>query len=159
MAEYDLDVGGEVTLKRLARVDMDDGDVRLQSPGDQPGRRGPPTILGGLRSRIRGPTTRLPRMSRARAGRTVSDMNMTARLPTISRFVLLVGFAYLGFYVFGIVMGAFGPGEIPIFTVIAFVVVVAGVVHVLRAKKAVEDPDERHERMREQHDQRERRGF
>ena len=73
--------------------------------------------------------------------------------------MLLVGLAYLGFYVFGSVMGVFGPGEIPIFTVIAFMIVVAGVVHVLRAKKAVEDPDERHERMREQHDQRRRRGF
>jgi hypothetical protein len=86
---------------------------------------------------------------------------MTARLSTISRLVLLVGFAYLGFYVFGIVMDVFAPGEIPLFTVIALVVVVAGVVHLLRGRRAVEeeDPEDRRERMREQHDLRERRGF
>ena len=58
-----------------------------------------------------GPTTRSARMRRAQAERTVSDM--ITKLPEISSLVLLIGFAYLGFYVFGIVMGVFGPGEIP----------------------------------------------
>ena len=96
-------------------------------------------------------------MRRAQAERTVSDM--ITKLPEISSLVLLIGFAYLGFYVFGIVMGVFGPGEIPLFSVIAMVVVVAGVVHFVRRRKAIEDPEERHERLHEQHDMRERRGF
>ncbi len=98
-------------------------------------------------------------MRRAQAAHTVSDM--TTRLTTISRLVLLAGFAYLGFYVFGVVMNVFAPGDIPLFTVIAFVVVIAGVVHLLRARRAVEeeDPEDRRERMREQHELRQRRGF
>lgn len=84
---------------------------------------------------------------------------MTTKLPAIGQLALLVGFAYLGFYVFGLVMGVFGPGQIPLFTVIAALVVVAAVVRLLRARRAVEDPQARHERMREQHELRERRGF
>ena len=86
---------------------------------------------------------------------------MTTKLPAIGRLVLLAGFAFLGFYVFGVVMDVFVPGEIPVFTVIAVVVVVAAVVYFLRARtsKAVENPQERRERMREQHELRERRGF
>ena len=106
-----------------------------------------------------GPTTRSRRMHRAKAGRTVFDM--TTKLPAISRFLLLAGFAYLGFYVYGIVMGVFAPSEIPLFTVIAVAVVVAAVVHLLRVRtsRAVEDPEERRERMHEEHELRERRGF
>lgn len=98
-------------------------------------------------------------MRRAHVAHTVSDM--TTRLTTISRFVLLAGFAYVGFYIFGIVMDVFAPGDIPLFTVIAFVVVVGGVLHLLRARRAVEeeDPEDRRERMREQHELSERRGF
>lgn len=96
-------------------------------------------------------------MCRVRAARTVSDMPAT--LSAISRLMLLAGLAYLGFYVFGLVMGVFAPGEILLFTVIALVVIVATVVHVLRARGALEDPEERHERMRELHELRERRGF
>ena len=84
---------------------------------------------------------------------------MTTFIAPISRFVLLAGLAYLGFSVFGIVMGVFAPGEMLVFGAIALVVVAATAVHAARMHRAVEDSDTRHERMREAHRQRERRGF
>lgn len=84
---------------------------------------------------------------------------MTAFIAPISRFVLLAGLAYLGFYVFGIVMGVFAPGEMLVFGAIALVVVVATAVHLARARRAVEDADTRRDRMRELYRLREGRGF
>ena len=84
---------------------------------------------------------------------------MQTSLPAIGRLILLAGWAYLGFYVFGVVMDVFAPGEIAVFTVIAALVVVATVVYVVRTRRGVEDPEEHRERMREQHALRERRGY
>ena len=84
---------------------------------------------------------------------------MTALLSPISRFLLLAGLAYLGFYVFGLVMGVFALGEMLGFGAIALVVVAATGVHFVRMRRAVEDADARRERIGELHRQRERRGF
>jgi hypothetical protein len=71
----------------------------------------------------------------------------------------LTGLAYLGFYAYGLLMSVFTPGEMLGFTAVAIAVIGATAVHVVRARRATEDPEERHERMRELHDLRERRGF
>ena len=84
---------------------------------------------------------------------------MIGLLTPLSRFVLLLGLAYLGFYVYGLIMGVFAPGEMVGFGVVALLVIAATGVHFLRLHRATEDPDTRRERIRELHRQRERRGF
>ena len=80
----------------------------------------------------------------------------------VSRFGLLfvvAGLGYLGFYVYGVVMGVFSPVELIGFTALAFVFATAFVVHVRRVRRAMDSPQERAEMMREAHVYRERRGF
>ena len=77
----------------------------------------------------------------------------------LSRLFLLAGLAYLGFYVYGLVMGVFSPTEMIGFTVLAALFAAAFVVHVVRVKRAMRDPQEHDRIMRELHAQRERRGF
>jgi uncharacterized membrane protein YcjF (UPF0283 family) len=74
---------------------------------------------------------------------------------------LLAGLAYLGFYVYGLIMGVFSLTEgIGIgFTVLALLFVTAFVVHVVRVRRAMRDPEQHHRIMRELHTHRERRGF
>lgn len=84
---------------------------------------------------------------------------MSKLRPSIARLVLLVGLAYLGFYVFGLVMGVFSPGEVVGFTVVAVAVICVTAVHALRMRRAAEDRETRSEELRELHRLRERRGF
>lgn len=79
--------------------------------------------------------------------------------PTLSRLLLLCGLIFLGFYVYGLVMGVFSPGEMVGFSVIALGVSAAFAIHVIRLRRATDDPSERTAIMRDLHDQRERRGF
>jgi hypothetical protein len=79
-------------------------------------------------------------------------------LSAISRFVLLAGLAFLGFYVFGLIMGVFAPGQIIAFSIIALVVVVTFAVHVIRMRRPM-DAQQRREMRRELNSQKERRGF
>jgi hypothetical protein len=58
-----------------------------------------------------------------------------------SKLLLLAAFAYLGFYVYGVVLGVFSPGEMIGFTIIAGICVVAGVVHAIRIRRAMRGPD------------------
>ena len=74
---------------------------------------------------------------------------MAALLSPISRFLLLAGLAYLGFYVFGLVMGVFALGEMLGFGAIALVVITATRSALVRIRRAVEDPDTRRERLGE----------
>jgi uncharacterized membrane protein len=80
----------------------------------------------------------------------------------VSRFGLLIvvaGLAYLGFYVYGVVLGVFSPVELIGFTALAFVFTGLFVVHMVRVRRAMRTPEQRAEMMREAHVYRERRGF
>ena len=73
---------------------------------------------------------------------------------------LLVGLGYLGFYVYGLVMGVFSPFQLVGFTILAVVFATAAIVHFLRTSRALRDDDGfRHSEMKRQHDLHERRGF
>lgn len=75
------------------------------------------------------------------------------------RLFVLVGLGYLGFYVYGLVMGVFSPAEMVAFTVLAVVFAVAFVLHVVRVRRAMRDPEQHDRIMHELHTHRERRGF
>ncbi len=62
-------------------------------------------------------------------------------LDTLNRLFLLGAFAFLGFYVFGVVMGVFSPGEMVGFTLLAGVFIIVGVVHAVRIRRAMRGPD------------------
>jgi hypothetical protein len=79
-------------------------------------------------------------------------------LGTMSRLVLLAGLVFLGFYVFGVIMGVFAPGEMVLFSVIAVGVVVTYAIHAVRLRRPMDEDEERALR-RELSQQRERRGF
>ena len=49
----------------------------------------------------------------------------------------LVALGYLGLYMYGLFMGAFSPGELVGFTLLAAAVIVAYLVHVVRYKRDV----------------------
>lgn len=78
---------------------------------------------------------------------------------TSGRLVLLVGLAYLGLYVYGLVMGVFNPLEMAGFTVVAVVAVAAYATHVVLMRRAMRDPRQRRELTREMSREREERGF
>lgn len=65
-------------------------------------------------------------------------MRLFALLP---RVLLLAALAYLGFYVYGVILGVFSPGEMVGFTVLAVACVIAGVVHAVRIRRALSGPD------------------
>jgi hypothetical protein len=54
----------------------------------------------------------------------------------LTNFVILSAGVYLGFYVFGLVMGVFSPGEVPYFTIPAFVAVAMVIVAVVWRRRA-----------------------
>lgn len=62
-------------------------------------------------------------------------------LDLASRLLLLGALAYLGFYVYGLVLGVFSPGEMIGFTILAVICVAVGVVHAIRIRRALEGPD------------------
>jgi uncharacterized membrane protein len=78
---------------------------------------------------------------------------------TLTRLALLAGLAYLGFYVYGIVMGVFSPVAMIGFTIIAAVCLTAFIIHSVRFRRALKDPRQHDAIMREAHIYRERRGF
>jgi hypothetical protein len=86
-------------------------------------------------------------------------LTSTSARPFLARLLLLGGLAFLGLYVYGLVMSAFDPLEIVGFTVLAVGVIAAYAVHVFRLKRLMQDPQQRHELTRELARQRERRGF
>jgi hypothetical protein len=62
-------------------------------------------------------------------------------LEVLPRLLLLAALAYLGFYVYGLIMGVFSPGEMVGFTIVAVVAVIAGLVHAFRIRRAMAGPD------------------
>lgn len=79
----------------------------------------------------------------------------------ITRALWLGLLGFLGLYVYGIVMGAFSPGELIGFTVVAVVSAALFVLHLLRVHRAMREPGHpEHDRlMRGTQEERERRGF
>jgi hypothetical protein len=78
---------------------------------------------------------------------------------SITQLVLLTGLAYLGFYVYGLLMSVFTPGEVVGFTAVAVAVICMTAIHALRMRRDAEDRETRSEELRELHRLRERRGF
>jgi hypothetical protein len=81
-------------------------------------------------------------------------MNLSDRLPTA---LSLGALAYLGFCMFGLIMGIYSPGEVIGFTVGAAAAAAFYVLQVIRRRRASAEPCE--EAMREAHRMREERGF
>jgi EamA domain-containing membrane protein RarD len=59
----------------------------------------------------------------------------------LGRLLVLGALAYLGFYVYGLVLGVFSPVEMIGFTVIAAVCVAVAVLHAVRFRRALKGPD------------------
>ena len=81
------------------------------------------------------------------------------KLQRLTRLALLIALAYLGFYVYGLVMGVFTPFGLVGFTILAVVFTAAFIVHMARLRRAMRTPGEHEALMREAHVYRERRGF
>jgi membrane protein implicated in regulation of membrane protease activity len=79
-------------------------------------------------------------------------------LDTIKKLLLLGAMAFLGFYVFGLVMGVFSPGEMISFTLLAVAFAILGAVHLVRVRRAMSGP-ERERIVHELQKYHERRGF
>jgi hypothetical protein len=62
-------------------------------------------------------------------------------LNALPKVVLLVALAYLGFYIYGLVLGVFSPGEMLGFTAVAVACGAAGIVHGIRIRRALAGPD------------------
>jgi hypothetical protein len=56
----------------------------------------------------------------------------SVRLSTVS---FLAGMAYLGFYVFGLVLGVYSPGEVPYLTIPAALIVIASVAYLIHERR------------------------
>jgi hypothetical protein len=75
--------------------------------------------------------------AQAPTGTTMAARAMNA----MPRILLLAALGYLGFYVYGLIMGVFSPGEMLGFTVVAAVCVISAIVHAVRFKRAMNGPD------------------
>jgi hypothetical protein len=75
------------------------------------------------------------------------------------RLALLAGLAYLGFYVYGVILGVFSPVELYGFTIIAGVCLATFIIHMVRLRRAMKTPGGHEAMMRQAHVHRERRGF
>jgi hypothetical protein len=82
----------------------------------------------------------------------------TTLLGTLSRLGLLAALGYLGFYVYGLVMGVFSPFELVGFTLVAIGCLAAFIGYSLRLRRAMRTPGEHEALMRQAHFYRERRG-
>jgi hypothetical protein len=80
-------------------------------------------------------------------------------LGNLGRLALLAGLGYLGFYVYGVVMGVFSPVELIGFTILAVVFAAAFILHQVQLRRAMKTPGEHEAMMRQAHVYRERRGF
>jgi TRAP-type C4-dicarboxylate transport system permease large subunit len=83
-------------------------------------------------------------------------MTLVSRLGLL---VVVAGLAYLGFYVYGVVLGVFSPVEMIGFTALAVLFVGVFAVHIVRVRREMRTPERRAEIMREAHVHREHRGF
>jgi hypothetical protein len=80
-------------------------------------------------------------------------------LNSLGRLALLAALGYLGFYVYGLVLGTFSPFELVGFTILAVVCLAAFVIHIIRLRRALATTGGHEAMMRKAHVYRERRGF
>ena len=80
-------------------------------------------------------------------------------LGVVSRLGVLAALAYLGFYVYGLIMGVFSPVAMLGFTLIAVGCLAAFGVYLVRLRRAMSTPATHDAVMRQAHVYRERRGF
>jgi TRAP-type C4-dicarboxylate transport system permease large subunit len=82
----------------------------------------------------------------------------------LSRFrpaILATGLGIVALYVFALMLGAFGPSELPAISVVVALVLVMFAVHAMRLRRELREPNApgHDELMRSLHKLRERRGF
>ena len=77
----------------------------------------------------------------------------------IDRLIALGALAYLGFWVFGLIMGAYSFWQVPALTIIAGVMVLIAAYHAWRVRRSLKDPEVGPEIERDMHKQRTERGF
>lgn len=82
-----------------------------------------------------------------------------ALMSKLGLLFVVAGLGYLGFYVYGVVLGVFSPVELIGFTILAIFFASVFVVHVVRLRRAMDAPQQREAIMHETHVHRERRGF
>jgi TRAP-type C4-dicarboxylate transport system permease large subunit len=80
-------------------------------------------------------------------------------LGNLGRLALLAGLGYVGFYVYGVMMGVFSPVELIGFTILAVVFTAAFILHQVHLRRAMKTAGEHEAMMRQAHVYRERRGF
>jgi hypothetical protein len=77
----------------------------------------------------------------------------------LNRLIALGALAYLGFWVFGLIMGVYAFWQIPVLTILAGVMALIGIWHVLIVRRSMADPEVGPEIERDMHKQRTERGF
>jgi Ca2+/Na+ antiporter len=77
----------------------------------------------------------------------------------VSRLLILGGLGYLGFFAYVLVMGMLSPTELVGLSVLALLFAATFVVHAVRLRRAMRDPNEHARIMHELQAYRERRGF
>jgi TRAP-type C4-dicarboxylate transport system permease large subunit len=80
-------------------------------------------------------------------------------LGTLGRIAVLAALGYLGFYVYGLMMGVFTPMQTVGFSVVAALCLTVFAVYSVRYRRAMKDPSKQAAMMRQAHVYRERRGF
>lgn len=80
-------------------------------------------------------------------------------LGTLGRLAVLAALAYLGFYVYGLMMGVFTPMEMVGFTAVAALCLAVFAAYSVRYRRAMKNPRQQAAMMRQAHVYRERRGF
>jgi hypothetical protein len=94
-------------------------------------------------------------LAHVHASKKGEEMKRNDRLMTAFWLAVL---AFLGFYVFGLIMGVYSPGEVLYFTIPAAILAVLYVVHAVRSRHA-KNRSADDEVIRESQRLRERRGF
>ena len=79
--------------------------------------------------------------------------------PDLGTLITLGALAYLGFWVFGLVMGVYSFWGVPIVTILAGVMVLVAIWHGLRVRRSLADPEIGPEIEHDMHRQRTERGF
>ncbi len=78
---------------------------------------------------------------------------------TLISILYLVALGYLGLYLYGLFMGAYSPGQMAGFSIVAAILGVVCAVHAIRVHRAMRDPKTHQELARKARALTERRGF
>jgi len=91
--------------------------------------------------------------------RTTSKASLVSPTGPLVRFAILACLAYLGFYVYGLVMGVFSPGEMVGFSSIAAGILITCGVYAMFLRREPVESEERRKMLHDLHEQQRRRGF